>query len=128
MPMDSIRLMMVEDHPAARTALVGLLREEPDLTIVGQAANGKEALQQLLPTEPEVILMDVRMPVLDGVATTQIIHSEFPQVCVVGMSVGPDDPEATAMCQAGAVTCVPRGDAPGMLAAIRQCRDRRPAA
>jgi DNA-binding NarL/FixJ family response regulator len=54
MSMNPIRLLVVEDHPAAWTALVGLLGEEPDLTIVGQAANGKEALRQLVPTEPEV--------------------------------------------------------------------------
>jgi len=123
-----IRLLVVDDHPAARSALVGLLRSEPDVSIVGQAADGKEALRQLVPSEPEVVLMDVRMPVLDGVATAQIIREEFPQVDVVGMSVGPEDADAIAMCRAGAVTCVPKGDLQRMLEAIRDCRGRRRAA
>ena len=128
MPTPPLRLLSVEDHPAARTALIGLLRREPDLLIVGHATDGKEALQQLVPPAPEVVLLDTRMPGLDGVATAQIIHSEFPEISIVGMSVGPDDPEATAMCKAGAVAFVAKGDIPGLLAAIRQHRERRAAA
>jgi DNA-binding NarL/FixJ family response regulator len=123
-----LRLLVVDDHPLARKALVSLLREEPDLAIIGQAGDGRDALQQVSQTDPDVVLLDVRMPDLDGVATAQILRSEFPHVAVVGMVVGPEDPDAPAMCRAGAVTCVPKGSVRDLLIAIRACRERRPAA
>jgi len=124
MATEPIRLLVVDDHPGARKALVGLLREEPDLTVVGQAGDGRDALLLVSRTDPDVILLDVRMPDLDGVATAQALRSEFPHVAVVGLVVGPEDPDVPAMCRAGAVTCVPKGDVRGLLVAIRECRER----
>ena len=128
MATEPLRLLVVDDHPVARKALVSLLREEPDLAIIGQAGDGREALLQVSRTDPDVVLLDVRMPELDGVATAQILRSEFPHVAVVGLVVGPADPDAPAMCRAGAVTCVPKGDVRALLVAIRACREQRPAA
>jgi DNA-binding NarL/FixJ family response regulator len=124
MPRNPIRLLVVDDHPAARKAMIELLREDPDVAIVGQAADGQEALQQITQMKPEAVLLDVRMPILDGVATAQIIHHTFPSVHVIGLTVGPDDPVAVAMCRAGAEACVSKQDFPALLAAIRKCRPR----
>jgi DNA-binding NarL/FixJ family response regulator len=128
MALKPLRLLVVDDHPMARKALVSLLREEPDLTIVGQAGDGRDALLLVSRTDPDVVLLDVRMPDLDGVATAQVLRNEFSHIAVVGLVVGPEDPDVPAMCRAGASTCVPKGDVRGLLVAIRACRERRPAA
>jgi DNA-binding NarL/FixJ family response regulator len=124
----SIRLLIVDDHAAARKALAQLLRDEPDLAIVGEASDGKEALQQMARTAPDVVLLDVRMPVLDGIATSQIIRTEFPQVRVIGMSVGPDPDQTAAMQGAGATACIDKADLEAIVAAIRHCLNHRQAA
>ncbi len=120
-----VQVLVVDDNSAARRALTTLLRHEPDIRVVGEAADGKQALDQIVTTQPDVVLLDVRMPILDGVATAQIIHREFPHIRVIGISVGPDDPAAEAMCRAGATTCVSKRNRPAILAAIRQCGPRR---
>jgi DNA-binding NarL/FixJ family response regulator len=87
-----------------------LLRQEPDCLVLGEAADGKLALQQIARTPPDVVLLDVRMPVLDGIASTRRIRAEFPQVCVVGMSIGPDAKDTAGIQEAGAASCVDKGD------------------
>ncbi len=135
MPRDSnpvtrppLRVLVVDDHAAARTVVTRVLRKEPDLVVVGQASNGQEALEHIAKSEPDLVLLDVRMPVLDGVATAQIIRRDFPHVRVIGMSVGPHDPAAQAMGRAGAVAYVSKQDIPALLTAIRHGRPLRPAA
>ena len=68
------------------------------------------------------------MPVLDGVATTKIIRTEFPQVCVIGMSMGIFDKDVAAMLAAGAADCVDKGDWQAITAAIRRCTEEKLAA
>ena len=126
MASEPIRLLVVEDHGATRQALVRLLGDEPDLSVVGQAADGQGALKLIRATEPDVVLLDVRMPRFDGVVTAQILRYEFPHIIIVGMSAGPND--AAAMCRIGVATCVPKGDLRALRAAIRQSRHRRPVA
>ncbi len=121
----SVQVLVVDDNFAARRALIRMLRHEPDIRVVAEAGDGKQALDQVVITKPDVVLLDVRMPILDGVATAQIIHREFPHIRVIGISVGSDDPAAEAMCRAGATTCVSKRNRPAVLAAIRQCGPRR---
>ncbi|WP_125773535.1 response regulator [Antribacter gilvus] len=68
-----IRVLVVDDHPVVRSGLVGMLSVEPDLDVVGEAANGAEAVTLAAELAPDVVLMDLRMPVLDGVAATAAI-------------------------------------------------------
>jgi YesN/AraC family two-component response regulator len=66
-----IRIVIVEDQTIVRQGLKGLLEVQPDLQVVGEAENGMQALEQVEQLKPDIALMDVRMPIMDGVAATQ---------------------------------------------------------
>mgnify|MGYP003409549343 FL=1 len=80
-----IRLLVVDDHPVVRAGMVAVLSEETDFEVVGEAANGAEALALVPRLMPDVVLMDLRMPVMDGAdATSRIVaQSDAPQVLVL---------------------------------------------
>ena len=80
-----IRLLVVDDHPVVRAGMVAVLGEEPDLEVVGEASNGAEALVQVPRLIPDVVLMDLRMPVLDGAEATARLRAVpgAPQVLVL---------------------------------------------
>jgi len=80
-----IRLLVVDDHPVVRAGMVAVLGEEPDLDVVGEAANGAEALALTSRLNPDVVLMDLRMPVMDGAEATRRLAEtpEAPQVLVL---------------------------------------------
>lgn len=81
------RLFLVDDHAVLRDGLRSLLAPQPDLTIVGEAANGQELLDQLPATPTDVVLLDMNMPVLDGVATARQLRTDFPHVRVLMLSM-----------------------------------------
>lgn len=83
MPAPAIRVLVVDDQPLFRSGLARLLDEDPRLLVVGEAADGMDALQQVAATRPEVVLMDLKMPNLDGVAATERIVSAYPGVQVL---------------------------------------------
>jgi DNA-binding NarL/FixJ family response regulator len=79
-----IRVLLVDDHPVVRSGLAGLLGGEPDIEVVGEAANGSEGVERAAALDPDVVLMDLRMPVMDGVeATTAIVATGGPRVLVL---------------------------------------------
>ena len=81
----SIRLLVVDDHPVVRAGMAAVLSEEPDFDVVGQAQHGAEALALVPVLTPDLVLMDLRMPVLDGVAATRAIRAlpKAPEVLVL---------------------------------------------
>jgi DNA-binding NarL/FixJ family response regulator len=76
--MSRIRIVLADDHPVVRAGIAGLLATQPDFEVVGDAANGKEALALVDALRPDVLLVDLRMPVLDGVATIRELRTERP--------------------------------------------------
>ena len=79
-----IRVLLVDDHPVVRSGLAGLLGGEPDIEVVGEASDGREGVERAEALQPDVVLMDLRMPVMDGVeATTLIVAAGGPRVLVL---------------------------------------------
>ncbi len=101
-----IRVLVADDHAIVRQGIATLLADEPDMEVVGQAADGREAIELAARLLPDVILMDVSMPKLNGVEATRTIRNEFPEIRIVGLSMFEDIERAQAMRDAGAVNYV----------------------
>ena len=78
-----IRILAVDDHPLVRDGIAGLVGVQPDMTLVAQAANGREAIQQFRAHRPDVTLMDIQMPVMNGLDSLITIRAEFPEAKVI---------------------------------------------
>ena len=100
--MDTIRILIVDDHQLFRDGLRALLLSAPDTEVVGEAANGKEAIQLAAETQPHVILMDIQMPDGDGIAATRQITAANPQIGVLMVTMFEDDQSVFAAMRAGA--------------------------
>lgn len=81
------RLFLVDDHTVLREGLQFLLAQEPDFTVVGEAANGQELLDQLPTTPADAVLLDLHMPVLGGLATATRLHAEYPDLRILMLSM-----------------------------------------
>ncbi len=116
-----IRVLLVDDQPAVRRGLGLRFQLEPDLEVVGEASTGREALALAQTLTPDVVLMDIAMPEMDGIAATAALRRVVPQSAVVILSIH-DDAQTRARAQeAGAVAFVEkRGATDSLLAVIRQ--------
>ncbi len=101
-PEEPLRVMVVDDHPVYRDGLAVLLGSVPGLAVVGTAADGAEAVALALEEQPDVVVMDVQMPVLDGIEATRRITAESPSVGVVVLTMSEDDGTVFAAVRAGA--------------------------
>ena len=99
----AIRLLLVDDHAVVRDGLIRALRNDPSLEVVGQAADGREALEAARRLRPDVILMDVAMPGMDGIEATRAVRIELPDVKVIGLSMFDEETYGAKMRSAGAV-------------------------
>ena len=99
---DALRILIVDDHAAVRSAFRHILNEQPQLIVVGDASNGFEAIAFAHTLRPDVILMDIAMPHMDGVEATMRIHAELPEIRILGLSMQPRSGAADAIEQAGA--------------------------
>jgi len=106
-----IRILIVDDHPVVRTGLQGMLAGEADLDVVGEATDGQEALDKAVLLHPDVVLMDLRMPNLDGVGATERIRSRLPATQVLILTTYDTDGDILRAIDAGAVGCLLK-DAP----------------
>jgi DNA-binding NarL/FixJ family response regulator len=97
-----IRVLVVDDHPIVRAGLVGLLGIESDMDVVGEAGDGEEALVRVAALAPDVVLMDLRMPRLDGVGATARITAEFPSSRVLVLTTYDTDADIILAVEAGA--------------------------
>ncbi|WP_313930058.1 response regulator transcription factor [Trichocoleus sp. FACHB-262] len=101
-PTSPIRLLLVDDQPLIIQGLKTLLELESDLCVVATASNGEVAVQQVAALQPDLVLMDVRMPVMDGRAATRTICQQFPEVKVLVLSTFDDDEYISDSIRAGA--------------------------
>jgi len=100
---DSITVLLVDDQALFREGLRTLLSVQPGIEVVGEAANGEEAIRSVEKLRPAVVLMDLQMPVLDGVAATRHIHSAQPECKVIVLTTFDDDEYVFEGLRAGAV-------------------------
>jgi PAS domain S-box-containing protein len=113
---DALRILIVDDHPAVRRALRELLHQRPQLSVVGEASNGFEAIAHAYALRPDVILMDVAMPHMDGVEATARIRAELPDIRILGLSMLSRNEIADAIELAGAAGFFVKGtDAPRLI-------------
>jgi DNA-binding NarL/FixJ family response regulator len=97
-----IRVLVVDDHPVVRSGLAGMLDGEDDLSVVGEAGDGEEALARVAALAPDVVLMDLRMPRLDGVGATSRIVAEHPGSRVLVLTTYDTDDDIVRAVAAGA--------------------------
>ncbi|NLG48919.1 MAG: PAS domain S-box protein [Chloroflexi bacterium] len=122
--MERIRVLVADDHQIMRDGLISLLRLEKDIEVVGEAADGRKALDLSRSLKPDVVIMDVSLPLLSGVEATRRITAELSDVAIIGLSMHEMGPMAQAMRDAGAVAYLPKGGPSGDL--VRAIRDFAP--
>jgi DNA-binding NarL/FixJ family response regulator len=116
-----VRLIVVDDQKVVRAGLCRMLETDPGITVVGEASDGREALSVASAVHPDIVLMDVAMPGMDGIAATAELSRTAPEIAVVMLTLHDDaDTRARAMA-AGATAFVPKQQlGAGLLAAVRQ--------
>jgi signal transduction histidine kinase len=116
-----IRVVLVDDHAILREGLASLLQRYADIEVVGEAEDGQVAIELARVLRPDVIVMDLSMPRLNGIEATRKIVAELPDVRVVGLSMHEEEYGMTAMRRAGAVECVIKAGPPDdLVTAIRR--------
>lgn len=99
-----IRIVIVDDHAMLRKGLGVFLMSYPDLELVGEASNGKEALTLCADKRPDIVLMDLMMPIMDGIVTTRLIHRDFPDIAVIVLTSFGEERLIKEVLEAGALS------------------------
>ena len=107
-----IRLLLVDDHPIVRKGLRFCLAPHPNMTIAGEASNGAEAVRKARELLPDIILMDIEMPQMNGFAVTELLREDLPQVKVLILSMYSSPEFVLRMVQSGARGCLLKAASP----------------
>jgi len=99
---DLTRILLADDHAMLRQGTAALLRLEPDIDIVAEAGNGREAVELARQLKPDIVVMDVRMPILSGIEATRTIRASLPNVQVLVLTAHDDDEYVFSLLEAGA--------------------------
>jgi len=99
---DKISVLVADDHFVVRMGLIALVKTEPDMEVVAEAADGNQAVERFAECQPDLVLMDLRMPVKDGIQATIEIRSQFPTACVLMLTTFDGDEDIHQALQAGA--------------------------
>jgi DNA-binding NarL/FixJ family response regulator len=105
-----IRVLVADDHPVMRKGIRGVLEDHQDVCIVGEASNGLEAVSYARSLEPMVVIMDISMPIMDGVQATRLIKQTHPGISILGLSVNDSEYMKRALLAAGAVSYMNKRD------------------
>jgi DNA-binding NarL/FixJ family response regulator len=97
-----IRVLVADDHPVVRNGLAGVITQQPELALVAEAANGRQALERFREHRPDVVLMDLRMPDMDGVSAIKAIRAEFPDARILALTTYEGDVDIHRALEAGA--------------------------
>jgi len=97
-----IRILVVDDHPIVRQGVAGLVGGQPDMRIVGQASNGREAIQQFRAHHPDVVVMDLQMPEMNGLDALMAIRDEVPEARIIMLTTYAGDAQVLRAIKAGA--------------------------
>lgn len=118
--MTKIRILVADDHTVIRHGIVGLLNAEPDMEVIGEAGTGREAIAKAEASAPDVVLMDVAMPELNGLGATRIIKEQSPRVQVLILTMHEREDYLFEALRAGASGYVLKGaDTEDLLTAVR---------
>lgn len=118
-----LRVLVADDHRVMRQGLVSLLADETDIEVVGEADNGVDAVEKAGQLRPDVVVMDVSMPMLDGIGATRRLRAELPGIEVVGLSMFEEGDIERKMLEAGAAAYLTKsGPSALLVSAIRACR------
>jgi two-component system response regulator NreC len=118
--MNKTRILLADDHVLVRAGIRALLEKQANMEIVGEAADGQEALQKIAELQPNVIVMDIAMPGMDGMEATKRIKSDYPHVHILILTMLEDERYFFAVIQAGASGFIAKGALPSeLLVAVR---------
>lgn len=125
--MDGIRVLIADDHPLIREGLRHVLEMDPQIKVVGEAGDGQGAINKARILNPDVVLMDLKMPGTDGVESSRVIRREFPEIKIIILTVADDD-DMLEVIRAGAGGYLLKDVEPGeLLKAIHTVYEGRPA-
>ncbi|MFW5803094.1 MAG: response regulator [Verrucomicrobiota bacterium] len=114
----TLRVLVADDHDLVRESLAALLEEEENIAVVAKASDGRETIRLAQAVRPDVVLMDVSMPELDGIQAATAIRAELPEIRIVGLSMHSDSKTETRMLNAGAEAFLPKDASPEELVAV----------
>ena len=119
----TLRILLADDHRSVLAGLGAILSQDQGLEVVGEASNGQMAVDLARKLLPDIVVMDIRMPELNGVEATRLIISDHPEISVIGLSFHADGSLGAEMQKAGACACISKKDpVQALISAIRSCR------
>ena len=100
--MTTIKILMADDHPVVRAGIRGMLETQPEFEVIAEAENGREAFEQIAKLKPDVVLMDLRMPEMDGVEAIGKIKEKYPNINILVLTTYDTDADIVRAVEAGA--------------------------
>jgi signal transduction histidine kinase/ActR/RegA family two-component response regulator len=121
-----IRVLLVDDHTMVRQGLRSILDSYLDVVVLGEACDGQEAVNAVGALRPNLVIMDINMPIMDGITATRLIRTRYPQITVIGLSVNSDVQNEAAMIEAGAALLLTKEAAVEQLYSVMKQAIKRP--